>query len=105
MTADANRESRLDLLQFQLAELDALALQPDEFDELQLERKKLLHSGKLAGGISDALAGLVEATLELAATRALSVAEAGKTVESLLDFRRSARARASTARQRCDSTG
>ena len=40
LDADANRESRLDLLQFQLAELDALALQPDDVDELQLERKK-----------------------------------------------------------------
>lgn len=83
LTADADRESRLDLLQFQLAELDALALESDEFNELQLERKKLLHSSKLAGGISDALAGLVNDESGNAST---SVAEASKSVATLLEF-------------------
>jgi len=86
LDADANRESRLDLLQFQLAELDALALQPDEVDELQLERKKLLHSGKLAGGISEALAGLVDSNTGTSGNASAIAAEAGKTVESLLSF-------------------
>jgi DNA repair protein RecN (Recombination protein N) len=86
LDADANRESRLDLLQFQLAELEALALQPNEVDELQLERKKLLHSGKLAGGISEALAGLVDSNTGTGDNASAIAAEAGKTVESLLSF-------------------
>ncbi|MGI9201588.1 MAG: DNA repair protein RecN [Woeseiaceae bacterium] len=86
LTADANRESRLDLLQFQLAELDALALQADEVDELQLERKKLLHSGKLASGISEALAGLVDSNTGNSGNASAIAAEAGKSVESLLSF-------------------
>lgn len=83
LTADADRESRLDLLQFQLAELDALALESDEHNDLQLERKKLLHSSKLAGGISDALAGLVNDENGNASS---NVAEASKSVATLLEF-------------------
>ncbi|MGI9221499.1 MAG: DNA repair protein RecN [Woeseiaceae bacterium] len=83
LNADADRESRLDLLQFQLAELDALALQPDEVNELHLERKKLLHSSKLAGGIGEALAALAESETGNASSM---VTEAGKTIDSLLSF-------------------
>ena len=60
LAADANRESRLDLLQFQLSELEALALGGDEYGELLAERQKLLHSGRLAEGISRALALLAD---------------------------------------------
>jgi DNA repair protein RecN (Recombination protein N) len=56
MAADADRESRLDLLQFQLGELEALALSGDEYGELLAERQKFLHSGRLAEGVSQALA-------------------------------------------------
>jgi len=60
LRADANRESRLDLLKFQLAELDTLALGQDELPELQAERQKLLYSGRLADGVNNALGSLTD---------------------------------------------
>lgn len=55
IAADVSRESRLDLLEFQLGELDALALGGDELEELKTERQKLLHAGRLADGVNRAL--------------------------------------------------
>lgn len=52
---DADRASRMDLLEFQLGELEALDLQPAELDSLHDERQKLQNSGKLADGVSQAL--------------------------------------------------
>jgi DNA repair protein RecN (Recombination protein N) len=54
-TADSDRASRIDLLAFQLGELDALDLQPRELDELDGERQKLQNCGKIADGIGQAL--------------------------------------------------
>ena len=48
---DADRESRLDLLNFQLQELQTLSVGPDEMGELQSERQKLQNSGRLAEGV------------------------------------------------------
>ena len=59
-SADADRESRLDLLQFQLGELDALDLQEDETNALQSERQKLQNSGKLADGVSSVLQNIYD---------------------------------------------
>lgn len=53
--ANADRSSRLDLLSFQLQELQALDLKPDELDELHSEREKLQNSGRIADGVSSAL--------------------------------------------------
>jgi DNA repair protein RecN (Recombination protein N) len=53
--ADADRASRLELLQFQIAELDALALGSDEIAALSQERQKLQHSGRLAESVTGAL--------------------------------------------------
>ncbi len=83
VAADANRASRLDLLEFQLTELDALALSGDELGELQTERQKLLHGGRLAAGISRALGVLAEDESGNANTL---LAEAIKSVEPLLHF-------------------
>ncbi len=83
LSADANRESRLELLQFQLAELDALALGPDEFVELQSERQKLLHSGRLADGINSALGSLTDDDSGNANTL---VADALRVIEPLVQF-------------------
>lgn len=58
VAADSDRASRLDLVEFQLGELDALAVSDGELGELRAERQKLLHSGKLAEGVSAALASL-----------------------------------------------
>lgn len=51
-----DRAQRLDLLRFQLAELDAARLRPGEDEELRAERRRLLHAEKLAGGLAAALA-------------------------------------------------
>jgi len=56
--ADADRASRLDLLAFQLQELETLGAGPGEFDELQAERQRLVHSGRLAEGAMSALSVL-----------------------------------------------
>ena len=58
--ADADRVSRLELLQFQIAELDALALGTEEIAELSQERQKLQSSGRLAEGVTGALLQLYD---------------------------------------------
>ena len=54
-SAEADRASRLDLLSFQLQELDSLGLAAGEVDALSTERQKLQNSGKLAEGVATAL--------------------------------------------------
>ncbi len=49
--AAADRESRLDLLEFQVRELDALELEGDELPSLQAERQKLQNVSRLAEGL------------------------------------------------------
>jgi DNA repair protein RecN (Recombination protein N) len=58
--ADADRAARLELLQFQIAELDALALGSDELANLSQERQKLQNSGKLAESVTSALQRLYD---------------------------------------------
>ncbi len=58
--AEADRASRLDLLTFQLQELDSLALRADELAELNNERQKLQNSGRLAEGAGSALEALFD---------------------------------------------
>ena len=58
--ADADRAARLELLQFQIAELDALALGNGEVAALSQERQKLQSSGKLAEGVTSALQRLYD---------------------------------------------
>jgi len=59
--ADSDRSSRLDLLRFQVAELEALALEPGEFDQLLQERARLQNSTKLAEGVTTSAGSLYEA--------------------------------------------
>jgi DNA repair protein RecN (Recombination protein N) len=81
--ADADRASRLELLEFQLRELEALDIREDELHELQVERQRLRNSGALAEGVAAALARLSED--ETANVSAL-LAEAGRSVTSLVEF-------------------
>ena len=55
LNAEADRASRLDLLTFQLHELESLAVGNGEFETLQIERQKLQNSGRLAAGVGTAL--------------------------------------------------
>lgn len=60
LAANADRASRLDLIEFQLQELDALDVKQNETADLLTERQKLRNSGALADGIASALANLSE---------------------------------------------
>jgi DNA repair protein RecN (Recombination protein N) len=53
--ANEDRNARLDLLRFQIGELDALDLEAGEHESLTLERSKLQNRGRLAEGVSQAL--------------------------------------------------
>ncbi|NOX67591.1 MAG: DNA repair protein RecN [Gammaproteobacteria bacterium] len=53
--AHADREARLELLEFQVQEFDALDLQPEELPALKAERQKRQNSGRLADGLSRVL--------------------------------------------------
>ena len=81
--ADADRASRLDLLAFQLSELDALEFKEGEFAGLQAERQKLKHSGTLAAGVVAALHRLSE---EDSGNAISLLAEASRSIEGVVDF-------------------
>jgi len=57
---DVDRASRLDLLTFQLQELQTLDLGDNEVSELATERQRLANSGRLAAGAAAALASLFD---------------------------------------------
>jgi DNA repair protein RecN (Recombination protein N) len=82
-SADADRESRLDLLAFQLGELDALDLQVDEMNSLQSERQKLQNSGRLADGVSAVLQNIYDNDTLNAQSL---LADACRTLEQLRGF-------------------
>lgn len=78
--ADADRSSRLELLRFQVAEIDALGLADNELESLATEKQKLQNSGKLVEGISSALHQLYDAET----TNAQSlIADSANTLENL----------------------
>jgi DNA repair protein RecN (Recombination protein N) len=54
------RERDLDLLRFELAEIDAAGLDPDELSELGAERDRLRHAGRLRDGAGGALAAIAD---------------------------------------------
>lgn len=81
--AEADRASRLDLLEFQLRELDALDLGDNEYSDLHTERQKLKHSGTLASGVVAALQRLSE---EDGANAISMLAEASRSIEGVVGF-------------------
>ncbi len=81
--AETDRASRLDLLRFQIQELDTLGLAPGEADELSVERQKLQHSDRLAEGVGNALLRLFD---DEARNANGLVAESVRSIESLVDF-------------------
>ena len=104
LNANADRASRLDLLTFQLQELDSLALEDGEFGALSLERKKLMNSGRLADGLSTALDALMDSddsnanSLISDATRALqSISSYDPALNALLELLESASIQVSEA--------
>lgn len=83
LDAEADRASRLDLLTFQLQELDSLGLTNGEHQELNNERQKLQNSGRLADGVTTALDALMDS--ESSNANRL-IAEATRAIESLTVF-------------------
>ncbi|HET9679708.1 MAG TPA: DNA repair protein RecN [Gammaproteobacteria bacterium] len=51
----ADRDNRLDILRFQVQELESLALQPGEYERLNEEHHRLANAGKLIDGAQRAL--------------------------------------------------
>ena len=75
--AAQDREARLELLNYHLNELNQLALQPNETEELAAERQRLSQRGRLAAGAREIIGLLREAedvNAEHVVARALSVA-------------------------------
>ena len=83
LDADADRASRLDLLTFQLQELDSLGLTEGESHDLNIERQKLQNSGRLADGVTAALDVLIDS--ETSNANGL-IATATRSLESLAEF-------------------
>ncbi len=81
--AEADRASRLDLLSFQLQELESLGLTENEVQELGAERQKLQHSGRLAEGANTGLMNLFEND---AANANSLIADSLRTLESLAEY-------------------
>ncbi len=83
LSAESDRASRLDLLTFQLNELDTLALQDGEIGDLATERARLQNSGKLAEGVGSALAVLYDADVGNANSL---IADALRSMEQLAEY-------------------
>ena len=80
--AEADRASRLDLLTFQLQELDSLQTGVGEYEELSTERQRLQNSGRLAEGVASATSSLFDNDGGNANSL---VADAQRSIELLVD--------------------
>ena len=69
------RERDLDLLRFEVAEIEAAAPDPEEEDELATERDRLRHAERLRGAAADALAAISGDDDDGGARGAMGVAE------------------------------
>ena len=82
-SADADRESRIDLLTFQLQELESLDTQPGEYAELRAEARRLANRGRLAEGVAAALGVLYE---DDSANAAGMLAAAERALQGLVEY-------------------
>ncbi len=82
-TSEADRASRLDLLTFQLQELETMDVHDGEIAVLQAERQRLANSGRLAEGVISALNRLSDNDIGNANNL---IAEAARTIEGLVDY-------------------
>jgi len=83
LDADADRASRLDLLTFQLQELDSLGQTEGESDALHKERRILQNSSRLAAGITQSLEALSDN--DCGNANAL-IAEAIRSIDALVEY-------------------
>lgn len=85
--AAQERGSRLELLRYQVGELEALALEPDEVDSLAEEQARLANRGRLAEAARAALALAYEAEegdAHAATSRAASLLRSGAELDATL---------------------
>ncbi len=83
-----DRNERLNLLRYHLSELEALAPQLNEAEELNAERQRHTHSGKLAQGVrevAELLRDADDSNAEQALSRALNVARQLQQIDPQLD--------------------
>jgi DNA repair protein RecN (Recombination protein N) len=83
LSAESERASRLDLLTFQLQELESLHVVAGEFEELGAERGRLQNSGRLAEGTMAAIDSLFDSDGGNANSL---VADAQRSIEQLAEF-------------------
>jgi DNA repair protein RecN (Recombination protein N) len=83
LSAESERASRLDLLTFQLQELESLHIICGEFEELGAERGRLQNSGRLAEGTVAAIESLFDGDDGNANSL---VADAQRSIEQLAEF-------------------
>ncbi len=82
LNVDADRLSKLDLLQFQLGELDSLSPREGEFEALHAERQVLANSGRIAEGVQSALEDLIDSD---AGNANSAIANATRNINRLID--------------------
>ncbi len=86
-SAARDREARLELLRYQVGELEALMLQPGEVERLSEERSRLLNRGRLAQAAQAALMQLYQdeqANAHLGVSRALQALRAAAALDAQL---------------------
>jgi DNA repair protein RecN (Recombination protein N) len=83
LSAEAERASRLDLLTFQLQELESLHVTAGEFEGLNSERQRLQNSGRLAEGVVAATNRLFDSDEGNANSL---IADAQRSIEQLIAF-------------------
>lgn len=82
---DAERASRLELLQYQVKELLSLAPEPDELKQLDEEHRRLAGAGRLAEGAQQALASIDSEDSDASSASGL-LGSAERTLEPLLEI-------------------
>ena len=85
LAREGARERDIDLLRFELGEIEAAAIEPDEQDELVTERDRLRHSESLREGAGAALHAISGGEEGEGASAALAAAEAALARVSALD--------------------
>jgi DNA repair protein RecN (Recombination protein N) len=83
LSADAERASRLDLLAFQLQELEALGVIPGEYEELLAERQILANIGRLLEATTAALGAMTD---HEGGNAVSLLADAARSLSELIEF-------------------
>ncbi|MDM7321762.1 MAG: DNA repair protein RecN [Gammaproteobacteria bacterium] len=86
--ADDNRSQRIELLRYQVEELTALRLEPNEWERIEAEHRRLTHAGRLIELCQNALEALYEGegeTLHGSLTHINALLEQGRRTDAGLE--------------------